>query len=56
MKSRQILKLIPRWEPEQRFAVPLHHHAPIARRAPEFLPEYFLWLEEEAWRTSAPLS
>jgi hypothetical protein len=53
MKSRQEFKLIPRWEPEQRFSIPLHHRAPVARHAPEFLPANFLWLEE-AWIISAP--
>jgi hypothetical protein len=55
MKSRQEFKLIPRWEPEKRFAVPLHRRAPVARHAPDLIPEDFLWLEEEARRISVPL-
>jgi hypothetical protein len=48
-------KLVPRWEPEQRFALPLYYHAPVARRLPEFLPPGFYLAEEELWRSSAPL-
>jgi hypothetical protein len=54
MKSWPKLKIVPRWEPEQRFAIPLRRHAPMARRAPEFLPEYYFQFEEEAWRISMP--
>jgi len=55
MKSWQKIRIIPRWEPDWRFAVPLHYHAPVARRVAEFIPDYLFRREEEAWRTSAPL-
>jgi len=55
MKSRQKLKIIPRWEPDRRFAIPLQRDVPMARRAPEFFPEFYFQLEEGAWRISAPL-
>jgi hypothetical protein len=47
-------RIIPRWEAEVRFALPLHRHAPVARRAPEFMPETF-YQNEEAWNISMPL-
>ena len=42
-------KIIPRWDPEQRFTLPFHHDAPVARRLPEFLPGDFPF-PEEIWR------
>jgi hypothetical protein len=48
-------KIVPRWEPEKRFTLPLRRQAPLARRLPEWLPESFYCLEEEVWETSAPL-
>jgi len=54
MKAPRKFRIIPQWEPERRFALPLHHHAPIARSAPEFLPEALYQLEE-LLRTTAPL-
>jgi hypothetical protein len=56
MRLRRKLKIIPRWEPERRFAILLRHHAPIARRAPDFFLEHFFRLqEEEAQRLFTPL-
>jgi hypothetical protein len=55
MKSRQEFKLVPRWEPEKRFAVRLHRRVAVARHARDLIPEDFLWLEKEARRISVPL-
>jgi hypothetical protein len=55
MKSRQKFKIVPRWETEPRIAIPLQYRAPIARRAPEFLAEYMLQLDQEPWRNWTPL-
>jgi len=44
-------KLVTRWEPELRFTVPLHRHAPTARQMPDLLPENLLHPLEEIWRT-----
>jgi hypothetical protein len=53
--KREKIRLIVRWHPDTKFAMPLHRNVPTARRLPEFWPDVFLRLEEEAWRFSAPL-
>jgi len=50
MKSQIRTRIIPRWEPDERFALPLQCHAPIARRAAEFVPEKF-YAPEDAWES-----
>jgi hypothetical protein len=54
-KSRQRFRIVPRWEPDQRFALPLHRHIARARSVTEFVPEAFFQAEDEPWRPSAPL-
>jgi hypothetical protein len=54
MKSRLRTRIIPRWEPDERFMVPLHRRVPIARRAPEFLSDE-TYPVEETWNLSTPL-
>ena len=54
MKTPRKFRIIPQWEPDRRFALPLQHHAPIARSAPEFLPQALEQLEE-LWGAFAPL-
>jgi hypothetical protein len=48
-------KIVPRWEPEQRFALPLHYQVPVARRAPELIPGILQFPGEEFWRSLTPL-
>jgi len=48
-------KIVTRWEPEQRFTLPMHYHAPTARRLPDLLPESLLRPLEEIWRSWTPL-
>jgi hypothetical protein len=48
-------KIVTRWEPEQRFTLPLHYHAPIARRMPDFPLENLLNPLEDIWQSWTPL-